>query len=215
MLKRTVLSVYNPIANFHINKIFKASHQHNFQDRTQLKWALIERELPSEPGSLLDIGCSEGIFTRKAADAGYCAWGIEGKAAAIDRATGASATAAGSEAFFANGLLTPRTAGNLPIYDVILLLSVLHQLFKNYGEVVATKMVADLLKSCRLRFIVEMAGTNRKYGHNVLAIENDLESVGDLVQRLLPPGWSKRYAGAIPYTNEEPNRFIYVLERSE
>ncbi|NKB49963.1 MAG: hypothetical protein GKS02_11465 [Alphaproteobacteria bacterium] len=213
IVKNVLLSAYNPVANFYKNKILKVSHQTHFQDRTVEKWDLIKHELPRTPGSLLDIGCSEGKFTLKAASVGYSAWGIEGKDAAVKRAVEASAKDLEANALFTPGLLTPQAARHLPTYDVILLLSVLHQLVTHYGEEVAVTMVQDLLNSCRQKLILELAGTNRKYGHPVLNRDNDQASVDAFVRRLLPMGWNMRLVGAVPYTDEEHNRFVYVIER--
>lgn len=214
LLKRGVLVVYNPAANFYKNRIFKASHQHHFSARTAAKWALMEPELPAEPGSLLDVGCSEGVFAREAAARGWCAWGIEAKPAAVRRAARVAAGEGRATAYFARGLVTPQAARTLPEFDVILLLSVMHQLFKRFGEAAARAMLADLLGSCRTKLFLEMAGINRKYGRAVLSRDNDGASVDELVRALVPAGWRARFLGAVPYTEEEPHRFLYVVERA-
>lgn len=213
ILKKAVLIAYNPVANFYKNKLVKVSHQNHFYQRTGEKWALISPELPAAPGSLLDIGCSEGIFARKAAAMGWRAWGVEAKQEAVSRAIVAAENEGFSNILFASGVLTGEAAQRLPTFDVILLLSVLHQIFKRFGPDQAHTFLLNLLGACSQKLFLEMAAINRKYGQNVLSRENDRASVYRLVLDLVPSEWQVRFLGDPPYTNEEPNRFLYVLER--
>ena len=212
-LKCLVLSVYNPVVIFYRKRVLKVSHQRNFSERTEEKWSLIRPELPETPGSLLDIGCAEGHFTREAAKLGWSAWGVDGQEQAIVYARKRAHSDNVENVFFSQGLISSAVAKHLPGFDVVLFLSSYHQISKNLGDSGAREFLHHVLSACRQKVIFEPASVNRKYGESLLDKDNDWHSMVSWVEGLLPEGWSARSIGGINYTSEEPVRWVFVLER--
>lgn len=216
-LKRMLLAAYNPAMHFYRRRLRRLSHQRLDMERTLAKWPLIEKELTGPPGSLLDIGCNEGFFTRKAAEKGWCAWGIDRLANPVEYAANRAREQGLPTVFFAHGLMTPEAACGLPTFDVILLVSTFHEIFNACGEARAYQLFDDLLKACRRKLIFEPASTNDRYSREkpVLARDNDRDAVETWVRALVSrsPGWRTRYVGETRYTNAEPHRFMFVIER--
>jgi SAM-dependent methyltransferase len=213
-LKRAVLALYNPTVNFYRNRILEFGHQRHFRQRTREKWALIESELPATPGSLLDVGCAEGYFARRAAARGWCAFGVDPQVGAIRFARDQARREGLGSAYFATGAVSPRGSTLLPSFDVILFLSAYHQISKRYGEGSARACLDGLLGACSKKMIFEPASINRKYAEPVLERENDEECVATWVRGIISRDWRIRCLGACSYSSEEPRRFLFVLERA-
>lgn len=97
-----------------------------YQDRrtdNELRWSIIDRYLSEDDTTLLDIGCAQGYFTNKAADHGLRAIGIDGKRNRILAAQNRYNT---DNLDFKQCHLTPTNIWELPVMDVVLLLSVHH-----------------------------------------------------------------------------------------
>lgn len=217
-LKRIALAAYNPTVLFYRRRLLRQSHQRLDLARTSDKWTLIERELPDVPGSLLDIGCNEGHFTRKAAENGWCAWGIDDLAHPVEFATEQARAQGLSNALFAQGQLTPEVARRLPSFDVILMVSTFHEIFQVFGPDLAYRMFDDLLAACRQKMIFEPASTNDRYSgsHALFIKENDRTAIESWVCSIASrsPGWRVRFVGKTQYTNAEPYRFMFAIERT-
>ena len=217
ILKRLILAFSNPVVHFFKQRILYLSHQRLDPKRMRAKWQLIEKELPEQSGSLLDIGCNEGFFTRKAGEKGWCAWGIDGLAHAVEYAQREQTRQRLQTVFFSHGLLTPEVARNLPLFDVIILVSSFHEIVQAYGEEKANILFDDLLKSCRQKVIFEPSSDCHRYGVTppLFSPNKDLAGIEKWVQSLVArsPGWKVRYVGKTVYTNEEPYRFMFVIER--
>ncbi|MEJ2628517.1 MAG: class I SAM-dependent methyltransferase, partial [bacterium] len=115
------------------NRILKLSHQRKDMDRTRKKWELIKKYLPEEPGSLLDIGSSEGYFTRNAGSLGWCSFGIERLGSAVNYSNKMAKKEKNKNVFFAQGEMNLTVAKNLPDFDVIIMASTFQEICSAYG----------------------------------------------------------------------------------
>ena len=217
VLKKIALFGLNPALGFYRRRIQGLSHQRRDMQRTVEKWKLIEPELRDRAGSLLDIGCNEGYFYQQAALGGWCTWGLDVLPNAVNYAATESARSGVENAFFSQGLMTPLVAKHLPHFDVILLLSTFQEIFSVYGRTAAYELFADLLRACRRKLIFEPASTNGNYQAPppVFDRDNDCSAIEAWVWELAStvPGWKVRYVGATAYTQLEPHRFLFVIER--
>ena len=217
ILKRVILFFLNPALIHYRQRIRKMSHQRQDEGRTRKKWQLIEQRLPASVGSLLDIGCNEGYFTRRAAEAGWFAWGIDTDQNAIDYAARTANEEVVECAHFSRGALTPSGAEALPEFDVILLLSSFHEIMSAYGKDRAYRIFDRLLAKCQV-LIFEPASANSRYNQSddVFGRDNDRDSIQQWVQSLADRsgGCTVAYIGATDYTNEEPQRFMFSISRN-
>ncbi len=215
-LKHLALAIYNPVMHFYRRRFLGLSHQRQDAERTRQKWRLIEGELDTPPGSLLDIGCNEGYFALKAAEKGWCAWGIDRLGHTVAYADKKARDGRLSTAYFARGLMSPATARTLPKFDVILLLSAFHEIYQSFDEEDAYRLFDDLLKACGRKLIFEPASINNRYSREraVLAKDNDRDAIEAWVRDLASrsPGWHVRYVGETSYTADEPYRYMFVIE---
>lgn len=218
-LKTLALGWINPIAKLYRGKFLGLSHQRKHIERTQQKWRLIAGELTGPPGSLLDIGCNEGYFTLRAAEMGWCAWGVEPLTMAANYARQRAVDAGLGNALFFNGPLTPEATHALPTFDVILFLSSFHDLHKKFGSTQANAVFGNLLAACRRKILLEPASTSSRFSKDapVFARDNDRDAIQEWIHTLVAdaPEWTVRYIGATPYGELEPFRFLFSIERRE
>lgn len=215
-LKNLAGAIVGSIRSLIMKKIVKVSHQRKNPARALAKWELISAHLPPEPGSLLDIGCNEGLFTRNAARMGWCAWGIDILDHVVNYATRMARKEGLSRVFFSTGTLTPENTKCLPKFDVIIMVSTFQEVCAEFGLEKGCEIFYNLLKSCGQRFLFEPSSVNSKYGPGVqiFATDNDPESIKKWVKGLVSrsPGWKVRYVGKTKYTAKEPYRFMFLIE---
>lgn len=194
---------------------FNYSHQRQRPERAQAKWALIDELLPKEPGSLLDIGCNEGLFTINAARLGWNAWGIDYQEKTIKYATQDAQKHELENAFFSVGLLNLENSRKLPKFDVIIIVATFQEVWSRYGPEAGREIFRNLLNACNQRLIFEPASINCKYGSKVFGKDNDLASIeawiNDLTRQV--PGWQASYVGKTENTENEPYRFMFLIEK--
>jgi SAM-dependent methyltransferase len=205
------------INNLLRGKSLWVSHQRKNPARANDKWRLINDHLPKEPGSLLDIGCNEGLFTKNAALKGWCAWGID----ILDRAVNYAKKSADKEGiqnvFFSYGTLAPDVAQCLPKFDVIILASTFQEICSTFGLEKGYDILYNLLKASNKKLFFEPSSLNAKYGPDALIFEhdNDLESVDKWLKKLVSrlPEWEVRYIGKTHCSAKEPYRFMFLFEK--
>jgi len=217
VLKSIILIFLNPMLLFYKNKIIGLSHQRSHMDRAREKWSLIEGELTDTPGSLLDIGCNEGYFTMQAAEKGWSAWGIERMERAVRYARREAERRNLDTALFFNAPLTPEAVEHMPQFDVILFLSSFHDFHQVHGGERAYAMFDNLLRACRHKMILEPASTTKRFSKSepVFSRDNDREAIEEWVHKLVArsPGWNVRYVGETAYSEVEPYRYMFSIER--
>lgn len=193
------------------------SHQRKHLERAYSKWELIKSHLPEEAGSLLDLGCNEGLFTREAARKGWCAWGIDILEQTIEYASRAARKEGLTNVFFTVGSLTPENAECLPKFDVIILASVFHEIYAAFGRKNAHEMFRSILNACNKKLFLECSSLNIKYGegNRIFEKDNDLACIEKWVRKLVPKssGWKVKFIGQTEYTYKEPYRYMFLFVR--
>jgi len=200
-------------------EIFGYSHQRKSLERTNTKWEIINSYLPDKPGSLFDIGCNEGFFTRNASKKGWCAWGIDINKRAIKYATDSVNNKELAGVYFSKGGISPEVAKKLPKYDVIILVSIFQEICSLFGLEKGYELMDSLLAACNNRIFFEPSSINSKYGKNVKIFDsdNDLASVEKWVNWIVSrnQGWKFSYIGKTPYTIKEDYRFMFLIEKQQ
>lgn len=138
----------------------------------------------AQVGSVLDVGCNEGLITNHFSDLGKFAVGIDVSpffARNMLRQLHAPRVAA-----FGTLELTPESVQTLPTFDMILVLSVHHWWVKEYGDRVAQEMVNTLIARTRRYFVIEFSSIRDKYGYpEGRFVDNDEQSVTAYARRWL------------------------------
>lgn len=203
------------IKNYVRDKFFHIAHQRKNMKRVENKWNMIAANLPKTTGSLLDIGCSEGFFTRNSARLGWFAWGIDTLDYAIYYAIKSAEKESLKTAFFSLGEMNLEVAKNLPKYDVIILASVFQEICSTYGMETGYSIFDYILKACKSMLFFESNATNQKYGCDepIFDKNNDLSSVEKWVNMLVERtfGWKVAYIGKTAYSSKEPFRFMFKI----
>jgi len=152
----------------------------------------------AQVGSVLDIGCNEGLITNHFSDLGKFAVGID--ISPFFTRNMLRQLHAPKVAAFGTLKLTPESVQTLPTFDMMLVLSVHHWWVKEYGDRVAQEMVKVLIARTRRYFVMEFSSIRDKYGYpEGRFVDNDEQSVTAYARRWLEeidPGLDIRHLGA-------------------
>lgn len=121
---------------------------------TQKRWKLINANLSEKNQFLLDIGCNAGILTELAANQGLVSLGVDRYQDRYSNAIQASIERfeGGNNIGFINSSITPDNIETFPTYDVVLLMSVYHHWYKEFGKERAEGMLRALRGANRIFF---------------------------------------------------------------
>lgn len=175
------------------------------------RWEIIETHLEDGHSSLLDVGCSQGYFTGKAAEYGLESVGVDlyedEIAIARRRHEGRNVTFEATE-------ITPQNVGDLPQSDVVLFLTVHHHWVDQYGFDAAAEMIRTVCRGSEL-LVYEPPG-DRYLGSDTNDIDRSVnEYYRDLIRALLND--DVRIAGdyTVPYTGGGRKDPLLVVDTSE
>ena len=213
-MKSVLVKILSPLIRFYRLKIRGMSHQRLDIPRMRKKWTLLETELGDKPGSVLDIGCNEGFFPQFAAQAGWFSIGVDIDAATIQFARNNNMDL--PNVGFMNAPVSTPFIETLPHFDVILFLSAFQEVYVALGREEALECFGALLSKCRKKLLLETASTSAKYGEDALfASDNDETAITAWVNSLVAPypDWRVRAVGATSYSDTEPYRYLYAIER--
>lgn len=128
-------------------------------ERSVERWRMIRNEIPSEPLSVLDIGCNTGYYSVNLAEMGHFV-------TALDNSFFALIVFYAKEALKLNNLsscsmrLDPDNVYSLPRYDCVLLLSVFHHWCLEYGQNKALSMLDAVYDRADRMLIFETGQTD-------------------------------------------------------
>jgi SAM-dependent methyltransferase len=184
---------------------------------TEQRWEIIAARLDDRDQTLLDIACNLGEMTKKAADKGLVALGIDYSSRAI---TAAHAKHNGaSHLAFMRFEVTPESAPKIPSFDVTLCLSVYHYWMQIYGHTIAWSMVGALINRTRRKFFFEPASLLKKYGANPPMGVTDLDREGLIeyhlkqLNRVAGDGCSVLQIGETACLGPEPFRLLFMVSK--
>jgi SAM-dependent methyltransferase len=125
------------------------------------RWRLIERVIAeSDSESVLDLGCAEGYFVREAAKRKRVALGVDGDLRAITIGQTLASLERISGAAFMHAVITPKLVRQLPQFDSVIFLSILHHVFNELGAEDAREMMEAIRTRTRKRLIFDMGQSN-------------------------------------------------------
>ena len=131
---------------------------------SDLRWEYIQKVMRAENiTSVLDLGCAEGFFVRKAVEAGCFATGADMDS---DKLVWAQTTMTldGLHGFgFYKQELTPQSLGRLPPADMVINLSLVHHLMYGHGLDYARDFMAAARALTRKVMIFEMGQSNEHH----------------------------------------------------
>lgn len=181
--------------------------------------AQLERAIPAGARTVLDIGCNLGDLTAWCAGRGLWAVGVDSAAALIEDAR--ARHGAVPRCAFMLQTLGPEDISRLPVFDVVLLLSVHHHWLMGHGPAVAAQMLRDLADRTGRVLVFEGASRNIRYGaYPPGFVDNDEASVTGFLEGYLRQQVGDRFAriealGRTPCVGErEPFRWAWALHKA-
>lgn len=194
------------------------AYQEKLGGAFEARCAQLEGAIPSDAVNVLDIGCNLGDITAWCARRGMWAVGIEASPELV-RAARRRHRATPNCTFIAQNL-APSDIAKLPVFDVVLLLSVHHHWLMAHGPEVAGTMLRDLAKRTGRALIFEGASRNVRYGKYPPGFtDNDEASVTAYLRGYLDRYVGDEFAsiesiGKTPCVGErEPWRWAWVLRK--
>lgn len=180
--------------------------------------AQLERAIPLGAASVLDVGCNLGDLTAWCARRGLWAVGVDSSEELIAEARVRHAGV--PNCAFMCQRLGPDDIAALPIFDVVLLLSVHHHWLMAYGPDRAGRMLAELADRTRQLLVFEGASRNVRYGEYPPGfIDNDEAGVTQYLRGYLEQYVGSRFAtieplGKTPCVGErEPYRWAWACRK--
>lgn len=188
--------------------------QSSFEDR----WKLVRSALPSDGGSLLDIGSNLGAFTARAAQEGFISIGIEKDRRLVQRAIATHSEVSGCA--FMEADIGLDLCAKLPSFDAVLLLSVHHHWHHIFGPEAAAEMLRCMVTKARQVVVFEGPSRSSRYESNVPNFPDNCEdallayhdtylreTIGSLASRIT------RIGKAACVGKREPFRWMYAIVR--
>jgi SAM-dependent methyltransferase len=143
-------SAYQPIS---VGSIKSEHSIRNSEDR----WTMIKRGIDeTDSQSLLDLGCAEGFFVRKAAEHRLFAIGVDIDAARLGLGESARMMDRQGNCGFVLGSIGADLLGRLPQFDAVICFSVMHHIIRKHGRDVALSQLSQMREITKRVFFFDM-----------------------------------------------------------
>lgn len=217
-ISSVLTGVKNRLTGHHDSTLRTGLYQDKVSSALDLRWSMISAELPSGSESLLDIGCNLGGLTSRAASAGLWCLGIEQSPEAVKRAREINADISGLG--FVHSAINLNDCRRLPIFDVMLVLSVHHHWHFTYGQDDAAEMLLMLAKKTRKVMFFEGPSRSTRYEKDIPDYrDNDDQSVKSYFHDYLSNTVGAEFSdikllGSTPCVGvREPHRWLFALHK--
>ena len=175
-------------------------------EQTETKRRLIEQHLGDEDENVLDIGCDAAVIARQLAETDRPVLGVDRYARYEGSHEYAEAAARKNKGLAVMRLaVTPENITRLPTFDVVLLFSVFHYWYREFGREAAGEMLSELSGVNKLFFSSSSLGYRYEQGdasddHCPPFTDRDRESVVEFHEELLRSTLGEEYS--IEYLDE-------------
>ena len=143
-------SAYQPIS---VGSIKSKHSIRNSEDR----WTMIKQGIEeTESGSLLDLGCAEGFFVRKASEHGLFAIGIDIDASRVGLGESARMVDRQTNCGFVLASIGEELLSRLPQFDVVICFSLMHHIIRQHGRNVALAQLKRMRGITKKAFFFDM-----------------------------------------------------------
>jgi len=176
---------------------------------------LLIQNVSTSARTAIDLGCNEGSLSLVLARLGLATLGVEGgKVTEGSRKTNAKMA---RSLAFKTDFITPENIGHLDEADVVMLLSVHHQLVANLGENTANDLLIAIAKKAKQQFFFMPACIRKKFGPAFEGFtDNDYEGIDAYFRKLFDShGFEIRLLGQVEnkLPPNEPLRPLYLVTR--
>lgn len=191
------------------------TYQLRRQEAVEIRWQMIEPYVDPET-SLLDIGCSTGLLTAKAAEAGAFALGVDHHEETIAKTRDYHDKR--SNLHFIDAEIDGELIPSLPEFDIVLLFSVFQYWHQREGEAEAMEWLTRLGEKTNSQLFFEAVGKSSKLGPEATFTNYDEEEVTDFHEELLTDALGETfdisYVGTTPRKEgASGERYVFMLER--
>jgi len=199
---------------YQLNPFIKGKQSAPLRD-TKARFDLIDKVLPQERLSCIDIGCNEGYFVFKVAERGGFCLGLDQDRNAIMVAQARAQIHKIDNVTFSNYQLDVEKCKALPKVDVIVFLSVFHHVLRHNGIEYAMDFLRAI-SSINTRFMIFETGQPDE--ENV-SWTKDLDVMGDdfeqwIIEALKSVGYSKvTVLGETDSIRSDTARLLFFAEK--
>ena len=166
---------YQPIQ---VGKVKSRKTIRNCEDR----WKIVRDTLDRyDARNMLDLGCAEGYFVRKAGELGYFSVGIDRDYNRLGLIESARMIDRSEKSAFTLSSIDPDLLARLPVFDVVLCFSIMHHIIRSNDLDYGIKCLSLMKNITRKAFLFDMGQTNEE-----------------------STGWAKK----LPYMGSDPKAWI-------
>lgn len=191
------------------------SYRGGYQDSRidlERRWSLVSETLNPAAKNVLDIGCNQGQMTKKAAESGLFAVGLEKKHTAL--ADARRSVRPDDQCYFLELEISPDNIDKLPEFDAIFLFAVYYHWGNQFGWSRAESMLRTLcLKADQVFF--ETPESDEFIHSERFPSSPDVpiaERHSRYLEDLFDSNYSVEFVGRTDYKGEERVDLVFVIE---
>ncbi|HEX4155396.1 MAG TPA: DUF1698 domain-containing protein [Acidobacteriaceae bacterium] len=154
---RKLIREINPYHPIHIEGQTISAGERNCQDR----WLVIQKVIAESRGTVLDLGCAEGYFVQRAArEYGSFVLGVDADLRRLTIAQDTNLLNKNERAGFMYAHITPEFLSQIPAFDTVIFLSVLHHIMYEHGIDYARRFMKLIREKTAKSLIFDMGQSN-------------------------------------------------------
>jgi O-antigen chain-terminating bifunctional methyltransferase/kinase len=154
---RRLIKQFEPYHPISIEGELVSSGERGCSDR----WAVISEVVSKCPGTVLDLGCAEGYYVQRVArEFGCFVLGVDADVRRLTIAQDVNVLNKNERAGFMYAHITLEFLSKLPIFDTVIVLSVLHHVMYEYGVDYARDFMNIIREKTAKSLIFDMGQSN-------------------------------------------------------
>jgi 2-polyprenyl-3-methyl-5-hydroxy-6-metoxy-1,4-benzoquinol methylase len=174
------------------------------------RWDIMSARIPSDAKNALDIGCFQGVITERIAKEGLFTIGLEKDEKRVAQAM--RETREVPNCYILKSEVNPKTAEQLPSFDVIFLLTVYYHWVSQYGYENAEEMLQAVVDRANVIFIQTPEDTGFIDSPRLVEEESPAKEVIERYFTTVLDDDFVEYLGTTDYQGGSRNDGIYLIK---